>query len=1004
MRAARPGSLAAINTYVLGLVAIVAGLGAVTVAFVAWQGSAQRTSYRAATAYHFRTMDHCARITGEFTHLEEQALALLRAERTANHDTGQLPEQQGHVDPMPSLLAMERHLEAIARIQEEHGDAEFAPTIARAQRQFPAGRHVPPDHTAGPFLPAPGLLALLRNLEPFEFTIHQLEVLHAIEHETDLAALETDRVQGTRRLILFALASLTVGGVCVTRVLAGIRGAVGEQVRVEEELRENERTLKEAQELAHLGNWTWDLTSDTVRYSAEMYRILGVTPDQLGQTLDQFAQYVHPDDREVFADGAAAIQEQATGGVGGLEYRICRPDGSERVVFGQGRTTFDEAGRPLQMVGTIQDVTERQRAAAALRESEATSRLLLETAPLGIAACDTDGRITFTNAHFVELVGAQSAEAIAAEVNALTHPVIVEAGFADMLRECMTTGRSLRHEQQYTTSYGRDLTVRLHAAPYRDAAEAITGCLVIFEDVTAQTKVAAALAESEARLTKSQEIAHLGHWDWDITAGTLHWSDEVYRIFGVAPQEFGATYEAFMRFVHPGDRTAVQGAVDAALDAGEPYAIDHRVMRHDGSQRWVHEQGEVFRDDAGRPIRMMGVVQDITEQRRAGEALRDSEAQLRKAQEIAHLGPWEWDMVANTFHFSEAFCDLFGTTPAELGSSLDSFLRFVHPADRDSVTVEVARALDPASEETDPNLDYRAIRADGAERTMHVSAETLFDEEGRAVRMVGATQDVTARKQVEAELRAHRLHLEEMVAARTTELKAVNAELESFCYSVSHDLRAPLRAIAGFSAILMEDYADRLDDEGRHSLERVRAGTQRMDALITDLLELSRVTRADLKRTTVDLSDIGEEIVAEFHEAAPEAATSYVIQPNLHAYADPRLMRAVLTNLLDNARKYTSKREDARVTLGQANGETGEKRPTFFVQDNGAGFDMAYADKLFGPFQRLHSPAEFPGTGVGLATVQRIIHRHGGEVWAEGAPGEGATFYFTLPGPMESTT
>jgi len=232
------------------------------------------------------------------------------------------------------------------------------------------------------------------------------------------------------------------------------------------------------------------------------------------------------------------------------------------------------------------------------------------------------------------------------------------------------------------------------------------------------------------------------------------------------------------------------------------------------------------------------------------------------------------------------------------------------------------------------------------------------------------------------------------LSQRTAELEAANKELEAFAYSVSHDLRAPLRAMDGFSLALLEDYTGRLDAEGQDYLRRVRAATRTMAQLIDDLLDLSRVTRAEMRRDAVDLGPLAQSIAAELQTMQPERQVEVIIADGLNTRGDPRLLRVVLENLLSNAWKFTGQQPQARIAFGLAeqNGQT-----AYFVRDNGAGFDMAYADKLFGVFQRLHRADEFPGTGVGLATVQRIIHRHGGRVWAEGAVGQGATFYFTLP-------
>jgi light-regulated signal transduction histidine kinase (bacteriophytochrome) len=252
-----------------------------------------------------------------------------------------------------------------------------------------------------------------------------------------------------------------------------------------------------------------------------------------------------------------------------------------------------------------------------------------------------------------------------------------------------------------------------------------------------------------------------------------------------------------------------------------------------------------------------------------------------------------------------------------------------------------------------------------------------------------AVQDITKLEQAEEALERQRSEL----ARSNAELVAANKELEAFSFSVSHDLRAPLRSIDGFSQALLEDYADKLDSTGRDQLQRVRRAAQRMSELIDDMLNLSRVTRSAMRREQLDLSAIAQSIAEELRAAEPGRQVEFAIEEGLTATGDFQLLQAAMENLLRNSWKYTSGHVHARIEFGKTRGNG--KNP-FFVRDDGAGFDPRYADRLFGAFQRLHAVTEFPGTGIGLATVQRIIHRHGGEIWAEGAVEKGATFYFTL--------
>jgi signal transduction histidine kinase len=272
----------------------------------------------------------------------------------------------------------------------------------------------------------------------------------------------------------------------------------------------------------------------------------------------------------------------------------------------------------------------------------------------------------------------------------------------------------------------------------------------------------------------------------------------------------------------------------------------------------------------------------------------------------------------------------------------------------------------------------------------------VLNAEEKRDRALGALRESEAhQRQLAEQLAELNRDLERRVTERTAELQVANKHLESFSYSVSHDLRAPLRSIVGFSDILAQDFAEVLGEEGRHHLQRVSANAQHMGELIEGMLTLSRVVRADVHRASVDLTALAEDVRREICESAPNRAVEFVIQKELRVTGDRALLRSVLTNLLGNAWKFTSKCASARIEVGKT-GPEGDLT-TFHVRDNGAGFEMKRAERLFGTFQRLHSQEEFPGTGIGLATVQRIVSKHGGRIWAESAPNHGATFFFTLP-------
>ncbi|HEY3205030.1 MAG TPA: PAS domain S-box protein [Thermoanaerobaculia bacterium] len=459
--------------------------------------------------------------------------------------------------------------------------------------------------------------------------------------------------------------------------------------------------------------------------------------------------------------------------------------------------------------------------------------------------------------------------------------------------------------------------------------------------------------------------------DWNLLAErTFGWSREeaIGRVLSetVIPERFREAHlRGLARFLGSGEGPLLNRRLEvtALHRDGHEFPIELTIS----PLHW--HDGHVFN----------AFLHDITERRKAEEALQQSEERFRLLVEgVKDYAILMLDPQGQVVSWNQGAERINGYRAEEIVGQ--HFSRFYPPEDvasgRPEIELKVAAAEGRFEDES-----FR-VRKDGSRFWADVVITALHDQSGKLRGFVQFTRDITERKRAER-----------VIAERTVQLEAANQELEAFSYAVSHDLRAPLRSIDGFSQVLQEDYAGKLGPEADDSIRRIRAAAGRMGQLIDDLLRLSRVTRAELQRGQVDLSEIARSAALELARQDPARHVDFRIADGITVEGDPQLLRVALENLMSNAFKFTSKRPDACLEFG-ASKQNGQ--PIYFVRDNGVGFDMAYAGRLFGAFQRLHAVNEFPGTGIGLATVQRIIHRHGGRLWTDAAVDRGATFFFTL--------
>lgn len=372
-------------------------------------------------------------------------------------------------------------------------------------------------------------------------------------------------------------------------------------------------------------------------------------------------------------------------------------------------------------------------------------------------------------------------------------------------------------------------------------------------------------------------------------------------------------------------------------------------------------------------------------------ALQASQERLKMALAASQTGIWDWDLKTSRFIWDDYTHHLFGMKPGTFGRTYESFIRAIHPQDRVPIAHAVEGSLKTGKEF---NVEFQVVWPDGSMHQLASRGKAIFDETtAKPIRMTGVCLDITERKRAEEAIRTLNAELEERVLLRTAELTASTREMEAFTYSVSHDLRAPLRHIVAFAEILQEEFAPNLEPAARDYLQRIMLGARNMSQLVDDLLNLARIGRQGLNRQVVELNGLIDEVLQFLKPETETRQIEWKIGQLPAVECDPGLMKQVFANLISNAIKYTRPREKAVIEIDHTNIDD---QKTIFVRDNGVGFNMKFADKLFGVFQRLHRSEEFEGTGVGLATVERIIHKHGGRVWASSELNKGATFYFTL--------
>lgn len=629
------------------------------------------------------------------------------------------------------------------------------------------------------------------------------------------------------------------------------------------------------------------------------------------------------------------------------------------------------------------DVTEARRLEVKLRNSEERFRVIVEAAPDPIFI-QIDMKFEYVNSMMLKLFKASGKEELIGKyildfVNDDCKALVKNR--IDRINQERIPVRELA-EICFNALDGTVFWVETVGQPIEYQGK--KAALVFVRDITAKKRNAEEFSYQEYLLKEMGRIAKIGGWEFDTETGEGNWTDEVARIHGQEPND-QTNKDIGLSFYTEDSRKKVEKAIENTVKHKVPYDLELEMILKDGTHKWVHTFGQPIIKD-GKVIRIRGSFQDITQRKESEKALIESEQKYKAFFENSLDAMILSTPQGEVIEVNNATCQLLGYSEEEL--------KKLNRKDLIDPTDENITFLLKKRKETGVTVgEVRFVKKDGSILETELSSAIFLDANDKEKTSM-IIRDITARKKSENEIKKLNTELEERIIERTAQLSAVNKDLEAFAYSVSHDLRTPLRGINGLTEILLENYSNKFDEEGIRLCGRIRANSLKMGTLIEDLLSFSRASTSEIKKAKIDMNKLVKSAIAEIGEKGSLSKFNFKIEKIPDTEGDSSLLKQVWINLISNAVKFTSLKENPKIEI---KGYQNESKAFYEVKDNGAGFNMLYADKLFAAFQRLHSENEFQGTGAGLAIVQRILLKHGGNISAIGEEGNGATFTFYLP-------
>ncbi len=749
-------------------------------------------------------------------------------------------------------------------------------------------------------------------------------------------------------------------------------------------LQTSEERYRRLVETAYEGIWVLDVEGNTDYVNQRMSEMLGYTLAEMEHRpiLDFMDDIARQEATQNLKRRQQGIAEQH-------DFRFRRKDGSDLWTLVVTNPILSETGQYLGTLGMITDLSDRKQMEASLRQSNEMISSILERITDGFVAFDTAGRYTYINSAAQKILLKQPAEVLGKTI-AEAFPDLPESDFDREFRRAVAEQVKVSLE-----AYVPSLNIWAHVYAYPSS----NGLSVFFQDITEakryeleRQQTAAALQQSEERLQRFANSDLIGILFGDVYGSLSYVNDAFLRIVGYARHEFELGKIGWDTLT-PAEYLPLDdiGIAEAqATGACTPYEKEY--IRKDGTRVAVLVGYVLSGEQREESI---AFIMDITERKRSDAALRESEARFRHLADTAPVLIWMSGTDKLCTYFNQSWLDFTGRSlTEEIG---EGWATGVYGDDLAQLLETYNTAFDARQEF---KMECRLRRFDGQYRWMFDHGVPRFTTEGEFLGYIGSCIDIDDRKQAEANVLQLTATLEQRVKDRTAQLEIANQELESFSYSVSHDLRAPLRHISGFVDLLQRRLQpNELDETSQHYMQTIADTSKQAGVLIDNLLSFSRMGRTEMRFKTTDMNQLIAEVRRALEPEIAGRTIQWQVEPLPTIQGDPALLRSVFYNLVENALKYTQPRSDPEIAIGS----TSQTHETiFWIRDNGVGFDMRYVHKLFGVFQRLHRADEFEGTGIGLANVQRIIRRHGGRVWAEAEVDRGATFYVSLPKPKDS--